>query len=57
MVQVVAKKFEVSFNYKGQAIGKMRSKLNSMVGVWAWSLVSIMYRSWKEVPEEVKDRL
>lgn len=47
----------VSFNELGQPYGPASSEMQSYIGMLARSEVKISYKSWKQVPKEVKDTI
>lgn len=48
---------EVEFNKHGQPVGPVASEMQSYIGLLARKEVKISYKSWKQVPQEVKDNI
>ncbi|XP_075505419.1 uncharacterized protein LOC142542585 [Primulina tabacum] len=46
---------EVRFNLLGQPVGEVAAKMQSYIGVLAREKVKITYKTWKQVPSEVKE--
>ena len=50
-------KRNVQFNDIGQPIGKAYSEMQSYLGVKTRSTVSLYYKDWRQVPQELKNRI
>ncbi|KAF5197832.1 Transposase [Thalictrum thalictroides] len=50
-------RLSVTYNSRGQPIGDTKSSLSSWEAMLARSKVRIIYRNWKAVPDDVKNRL
>ncbi|KAH6785854.1 hypothetical protein C2S51_038309 [Perilla frutescens var. frutescens] len=48
---------EVEFNKHGQPVGPVASEMQSYIGLLARQEVKISYKSWRQVPQEVKDNI
>ncbi|KAK6150920.1 hypothetical protein DH2020_015852 [Rehmannia glutinosa] len=48
-------KLHIEFNDLGQPIGKVATEMQSYIGVLARKKVKITYKSWKHVPNDVRD--
>ena len=48
---------EVDFNERNQPVGPESVKLSTLEGILARELVPITMKTWREVPENVKDKL
>ena len=50
-------KRNIKFNDKGQPIGKAYSEMQSYLGVKTRRTVSLNYKDWRQVPQELKNRI
>ncbi|KAA0053221.1 hypothetical protein IC582_025709 [Cucumis melo] len=50
-------KLPIQFNEHGQPVGATSKKMQSYIGVCVRQQISITYNSWKEVPNELKDKI
>uniref|UniRef100_A0A9I9E4F4 Ubiquitin-like protease family profile domain-containing protein n=1 Tax=Cucumis melo TaxID=3656 RepID=A0A9I9E4F4_CUCME len=50
-------KLPIQFNEHGQPVGATSKKMQSYIGVCVRQQIPITYNSWKEVPNELKDKI
>ncbi|KAA0058413.1 transposase [Cucumis melo var. makuwa] len=50
-------KLSIQFNEHGQPVGATSKKMQSYIGVCVRQQIPITYNSWKEVPNELKDKI
>ncbi|KAA0065358.1 transposase [Cucumis melo var. makuwa] len=56
-VRNFGQKLPIQFNEHGQPVGATSKKMQSYIGVCVWQQIPITYNSWKEVPNELKDKI
>ncbi|TYK11037.1 transposase [Cucumis melo var. makuwa] len=57
LVRNSGQKLPIQFNEHGQPVGAMSKKMQSYIGVCVRQQIPITYNSWKEVPNERKDKI
>ena len=53
----VGQQLSVQFNEHGKPIGATSKKMQSYIGVYVRQQISVTYKSWKQVPNELKDKI
>ncbi|KAL0536791.1 hypothetical protein IC582_025752 [Cucumis melo] len=57
LVRNSGQKLPIQFNEHGQPVGATSKKMQSYIGVCVRQQIPITYNSWKEVPNELKDKI
>ncbi|KAL0549601.1 hypothetical protein IC582_014087 [Cucumis melo] len=57
LVRNSEQKLSIQFNDHGQPVGATSKKMQSYIGVCVRQQIPITYNSWKEVPNELKDKI
>ncbi|TYK08115.1 hypothetical protein E5676_scaffold265G002840 [Cucumis melo var. makuwa] len=57
LVRNSEQKLSIQFNEHGQPVGATSKKMQSYIGVCVRQQIPITYNSWKEVPNELKDKI
>ena len=57
LVRNSGQKLPIQFNEHGQPVGATSKKMQSCIGVCVRQQIPITYNSWKEVPNELKDKI
>ncbi|KAA0047122.1 transposase [Cucumis melo var. makuwa] len=57
LVRNSSQKFPIQFNEHGQPVGATSKKMQSYIGVCVRQQIPITYNSWKEVLNELKDKI
>ncbi|KAA0041989.1 transposase [Cucumis melo var. makuwa] len=57
LVRNFGQKLLIQFNEHGQPVGATSKKIQSYIGVCVQQQIPITYNSWKEVPNELKDKI
>ncbi|KAL4017141.1 hypothetical protein IC575_024816 [Cucumis melo] len=57
LVRNSRQKLSIQFNEHGQPVGATSKKMQSYIGVCVRQQIPITYNSWKEVPNELKDKI
>ncbi|KAL0545857.1 hypothetical protein IC582_015753 [Cucumis melo] len=57
LVRNYGQKLPIQFNEHGQPVGATSKKMQSYIGVCVRQQIPITYNSWKEVPNELKDKI
>lgn len=47
----------IQYNNQGQAVGENANKMQSYIGVCVRQQIPLIYNNWKEVPQELKDKI
>ncbi|KAL4013374.1 hypothetical protein IC575_025541 [Cucumis melo] len=57
LVRNSGQKLPIQFNEHGQPVGATSKKMKSYIGMCVRQQIPITYNSWKEVPNELKDKI